>query len=154
MNLIRTTSLSEMGKSLRRGLFFSLLLALTLPLVSCDSGGSNSSPDWVGNWEVTQNVNGTSPANPTFLDLDKDQYTTIVEGSSGCIIGNSNVLEVDGRTVTLDIGSGTERLSFDVSDGNLTVTVIESDNPNLSGGEDITAVSVDSDPREIAGCSS
>lgn len=142
-----------MRKVLRRGLFLSLLLALVFPLVSCDSGGSNSSPDWVGNWEITEVADGSPPAAPFFLDLDEDQFTQIVEGSNGCIIANNDVLEQDGDVVTLDIEEGTERLSLDVSDGTLTVTAIESDDPNTSGGDEITAVSVDSDPREIAGCS-
>jgi hypothetical protein len=43
---------------------FSLLLALALPLVSCDSGGSNgggSSPGWVGTWELLSVEDGEVP---------------------------------------------------------------------------------------------
>jgi hypothetical protein len=138
-----------MRKALRRGLFLSLLLALALPLASCDSGGSNSSPDWVGNWEV----NGTT--NRTFFDLDQDQFTTIEDLSSGCDITNQDVLEQDGDVVTVDLPdqSGTSKFNLDVSDGTLTLTVVESDNPNVSSGDEATAASVDGDPREIAGCS-
>jgi hypothetical protein len=43
-----------MRSALRRGLFFSLLLALTLPLTSCDSGGPNESPEWAGTWKLSE----------------------------------------------------------------------------------------------------
>jgi hypothetical protein len=141
---------------LRFGLLLSLFLVLILSLVSCDSGGSSSSPDWTGSWEITETADGDSPSEDTaFLDLDTNQFNTIAKGSSGCTITSSDVLEQDGNVVKLNLPkqNGSERFKLDVSSGTLTMTVIESDASTLSSGDEITAVSVDRDPREIAGCS-
>jgi hypothetical protein len=141
-----------MRKALRRGLFFSLLLALTIPLVSCDSGGSNgSSPSWSGEWEVTS-LNGTvAPADDAFVDLSTESFVLIDPTSTGCDITTNDVLSRDGNTLTLDIEEGTEEITLDVSDGTLTGTVLETDDPDSSSGDEFKAKSVD-DARAEAGC--
>ena len=142
-----------MKRILRRGLLLSFFLILTFTLISCDSGGSNNSPDWIGYWEVTEETDGNPPSDPFFLDLDEDHFTLIYERSDECDIGNFDVLERGKETVTLDIPEGTAKYGLEVSDGTLTLTVIESDDSGASGGDEATAVRIDNDPREVAGCS-
>ena len=140
-------------RSVNRSVFL-LLLAITLPLVSCDSGGSNdsssgNSPDWVGNWEITKDADGPTER-PSFLKLTKDQYTRITKFSDGCEISETSIREWKEDNITLNIPEGTLKLRVDVSNETLSMTVLKSDYG--SEGNEATAVRVDDDPLEIAGC--
>lgn len=103
---------------------------------------------------------GRSASEPTFFELGTEKFTEIEGTSSGCNIQTNDVLEQDGDVVTIQIEQvinsqieeGTAKYNLDVSDGLLTITVIESDFSSVDGGEEATASSVDGDPRELAGC--
>jgi len=142
-----------MGR-VRLGALLSLLLAFTLPLVSCDSGSSNdlpsgNSPDWLGSWELTEDADGPTER-PAFLKLTKAQFTGITKFSDGCEISEIAIREWNEDNITLEIPEGTAKLGFNVSNKTLSMTVIESDDG--SEGNEAAAVRVDGDPLEIAGC--
>ena len=132
----------------------SLLLIASLgalTIVGCDSSGSNdSSPAWVGGWEVTS-FNGSPTPEDNFLDLSTEKFTAIEPAPDGCDILTFDIIARDGNTVTIDIPEGSEKDMLDVSDGTLTVTVLETDDPDSDPGDELTAESVDN-PRSEAGC--
>ena len=141
-------------RSVNRSVFL-LLLAITLPLVSCDSGGSNdssssNSPDWVGNWEITKDADGPTE-NPVFLKLTKKRYINISKFSGECSISETDVLEWNEGNITLDIPEGTLKIGLDVAGETLNLKIIESSDEE-SVGVEATAVRVDGDPLEIADC--
>lgn len=142
-------------RSVHRGVLLPLLLAITLPLVSCDSGGSNDSssnksPDWVGNWEATKGIDGPTDLT-TFLKLTKDQFTIVAKSSDECGISEFDVRKWSEDNMTLGIPEGTLKLGFDVSSETLSMTVLESDDESSEGNK-VTAVRIDGDPLEIADC--
>lgn len=135
-----TTYSQTMRLALRRGLFLSLLLALPLSLLSCDSGGSNSSPNWAGTWKLAE-------SNPNFegyhVSLNRNEVrVAFIFGNFGCQSNTLEVTNIDGNVITTDEDGGTE-VELDVSGDTMTATdLVEEDD-----AAEFTRV--DSDPSNI-----
>lgn len=140
------------NRSLRahfRTLSLSLLVVVGLSVVGCDSGGSNGGgPDWVGTWQVTSvtysSGDEASPPVTTYWEITKDTFTETTSRSfTGCVSTPGDDIDTDDNVLTYtqaDGDGGTVEGEFEVSDGELTVDVIEASNESYS---QITAVSVD-----------
>lgn len=134
---------------------------LVVPLVvftltACGVFGSDgkSSPEWRGNWRVTEDFSGETPNNETYWTYGEDHFRVVRDDSdSECDIFIYHILEVSGNDVTILIGSepSTERLT--VSTETLTSRIIRSNYPE-SEGETATATAVDDEPRKLLGCES
>lgn len=138
----------------RRGLSFLLLFALVLPLASCDSGSANSSPNWVGNWEVIS-IDNEKTSNPFYFDLNQDRLKIVRVFSNGCRVETGGITERSGSTIQFDFSSETWRGQFEVSNGELKVTVLSvtGEYPDRHNGEEFVAQSVENDPQDIENCS-
>jgi hypothetical protein len=126
-----------------------LLVVLTLPLVSCDSGGSSGedTPEWAGTWK------GISEEAVSYIEIDRNKALTVdKEFETECSVDVSDVLEVDGSTVTIDIDEGISKVDLDVSGDILEVTTIEDDSCADCKGEKLIFERVQGDPRDLAGC--
>ena len=143
-----------------RGLDWNLLLLVTsalfcLSLLSYDSGGSNGSPEWVGNWEVTGYENIEDPdTSQTYISFTEQELDIIMGEKDGCVSLKGDILEVDSGVITFDPEfeeEGPFRWQMDVSGSTLTITVLEGENDQDTGNK-VILESVDSDPRELAGC--
>lgn len=153
-----TAHSQPMRMALRRRLFFSLLLALTLPLVSCDSGGPNEPPEWVGTWKLSE-ASGWEPTSPRYYDFSEDALIYILyfdpENPGSCIRTTRDVVETDGNVVTTSISGGTQKAQYVVTDEVLTVTILETDADSYaapSSGDEYVATAIDGDHRAVAGC--
>lgn len=144
-----------------RGLCFLLLLIPCLSLVSCDSGGSNSGPEWEGNWRLSDYGGGQgSPANPNYWSIATDELEIVEDFDSGCDIASFEVTDQeDGRLVfrgtSPDEEGETLEFQFNVTGETLTATLLdasdESEADNI--GNELTLRELDGAPREIADCS-
>lgn len=127
-----------MRTTLRRRLFFSLLLALALPLISCDSGGSgDSEPIWIGDWEAIS-VDGPDYEEDSIWSLTKDELEirdvkTGSEESGSCDLFEFNVDNIDGNTVEYSVDEGSFVLEFEESGNQIIATVTESPDPDEEG---------------------
>jgi hypothetical protein len=135
-----TTYSQTMRSTLRQGCFFLLLFALCFSFVSCDSGGSNSSPDWTGTWELSesrQNFEGYH------VSLSKEEVrVAFIFGALGCRANTLSVTNIDGNVITTDEDGGTE-VELDVSGDTMTATdLVEEDD-----AAEFTRV--DSDPSDL-----
>jgi hypothetical protein len=132
-------------------LLICLLAASTLS--GCGVFGSDeSSPNWTGDWKVTENFNGELPENETYLSYSEKRttsYTADPEG--GCTIRTFEIIEVNDNEVRIASGNEllTERLT--VSNEELIATVTRS-NRGFVEGESRRATSVEEDPRDLLGC--
>lgn len=132
-----------------------LIFALAGLLVTgCEVfGDEDSSPEWTGNWRVTEDFTGDSPERETYLSYGENRLTTFKSDPvSGCNIFSNEVLEVNGSEVRFELGSGallTERLT--VSDGILTAEVIRANFQGLEG-RSRKATSVKENPRDLLEC--
>ena len=133
-----------------RGLLFSALVSAGLLIVGCDIVGSDDSggPDWVGTWRVTSvtypSAGETDPSITTYWKITEDTFTETTSRSfSGCVSTPGDEIDTDDNVLTYkqaDGDGGTVEGRFEVSDGELTVEVLEASNESYS---QITAVSVD-----------
>jgi hypothetical protein len=126
-----------------------LLVVLTLPLVSCDSGGSSGedTPDWVGTWQRTSD-------DGRYLDQNQERIKEVEENrsNSGCKIEVSEVLEVDENVITIEIPEGVQKARLEVSGDVQEATIIRNDADPDSEGETTFWERVDGDPEDLAGC--
>jgi hypothetical protein len=126
-----------------------LLVVLTLPLISCDSGGSSEedTPEWVGTWEMTSDEGG-------YLDQGQERFKEVEENNSasGCEIEFSEVLDVDKNVITIEIPEGVQKARLEVSGDVQEATIIRNDADPDSEGETTFWERVDGDPEDLAGC--
>lgn len=132
--------------TLRKVVLFSLAVAFCFSFVSCDSGGSGqSAPEWAGKWEVIRFDEGQPPPNsPNYWDLSENELQ-IIEDSSGtdtqCKVRYGlEVLERDDNIVTFlgktpNVDNQTYEFRFEVSEGTMTATVLESPEEENVGNE-------------------
>lgn len=132
-----------------------LYFLLGITLTGCGVIGSDgdASPEWVGDWKVTQSFDGDPPDSETYLSYSKERVTTFrSDPEGGCNIYSYEVVEIDGNDVTLDISGEllTERLT--VSNGELTATTIRYNSGDADDLEPREATSVEANPRDLLGC--
>jgi hypothetical protein len=149
-----------MRKVLRRGFFFSLLLALALPLVSCDSGGSNgssSSPEWTGNWKVIKE-NGEATDRDAAWSISENEIKVVSDFRGDCAVDGDpsrwEITNVDGNTLTIEgqtDGALDGEFEADVGgDGNLTITLVSGG--DVPEGSTQTFKPIDESIEEAVGC--
>lgn len=152
-----------MRLALRLGLF-SLLFALTLPLISCDSGGSdNSEPDWIGTWEVLDfGDGGGAPSDPNYWNLSQNELQ-IVESfdlendPSECELATFEVVEQDGRILTFQGVTPNAKdelieLQFESSGETLSATILSASDEPENVGNEITLGSISEIPLDTDRC--
>jgi hypothetical protein len=130
----------------------SLLLAATL--TGCGVFGSeDSSPDWTGDWRLTEDFSGEVPTQEVYFSYSEDRLTTFADDpGAGCDIFTREIVKVDGNEIELEIGaSGLETQRLTVSGEDLSIRIVRSNNSTLQG-ETLRAASVDTSPRELLGC--
>lgn len=134
---------------LRRGAQLVVLLAFCLSMLSCDSSGSsgNSSPDWTGTWQVTTvtypSTGDRDPSYNTYWSITEDTFTEATNQPAGCVSTFGDEIDTEDNVLTYtqsDGDGGTVKGRFEVSDGTLTVEVLEAENESFSK---ITATSID-----------
>jgi hypothetical protein len=104
---------------LRRGPFFSLLLALTLPLAACDSGGSDSGSNFIGDWEVVSSEGAFDVGNVWTITRGR---VTIRDVGTTCSRNTYTVQNIDGNTLTFE-SDGDVVVSFEGSGDEVTATI-------------------------------
>lgn len=134
-----------MRTALRQGFLFSLLLALAIPLASCDSGGSSGGgPEWTGNWEVVSFDEGGAPETPNYWDLSESELRIFIDSAgtdTQCIDrADFEVTERDGNIVSFlasaqEVEPQTVEFRFEVSGETMTATILESSDEEGVGDE-------------------
>jgi hypothetical protein len=149
-----------MRKALRYSLFLSVLLALTFPLSSCDSGGSNSSSssaEWTGNWKLIE-VNGEATDRDAAWSISEDEIKSVADFRGDCAVDGDpdrwKITNVEGNTLTIEgqtDGTLDGKFEADVgSGGNLTITIVSGgDAPE---GSTQTFKPIDQSIEEAVGC--
>lgn len=144
-----------MRTTLRKGLLFSLLLALILPLTSCDSGGNgDSSPDWVGTWE--------DQGDTIFWELSENEFRyfevfELENDPDECELEIFDLIEQDGNTITVqgsspNVSGDLIELQLETSGSTLSATVISSSSETVSTGDEFNLNSVENIPLSEDEC--
>jgi hypothetical protein len=134
-----------------------VFLALCFSFLSCDSGSSNSSPAWVGEWNQTSSDSYVSDSTSIYWSLSKKEMKLIRDTRNNpdfeepCELVRLVVSNRDGNVVTYngetpDIGGQTYRFRFDASGGTLTATLLDSPEEEAGYLADATLESVDGIP--------
>ena len=152
------SSCSDMNGSsngtLVRALTLSLLVAVGLSIVGCDSGGSNGGsgdgPAWTGNWKLVEE-GGTSVDLDEVWSMTESEFESVQapeEPGGTCDVERWNVSNIDGNTVSLE---GATQETIDVT---VTLTVDDSGNLNANATDaaDLTFEPADNKPRESFDC--
>lgn len=141
--------------TLRKRLFLSLFLALTLPLVSCDSGGSSdSSPAWVGTWEDQEDT--------IFWELSENEFRyfevfELENDPDECELEIFEVIEEDGNTITVqgsspNVSGDLIEFQFETSGDMLSATVLSASSETVSTGDEFNLSSVEDIPLSEDDC--
>lgn len=148
-------------RTVLRGLFALSVLTLCFSLVSCDSGGSNSGPAWVGNWRVSDFGGGQgAPADPNYWSITTGELEVVEDFGSGCDIATYEVINredgrVEFRGTSSDEEGETLEFQFNVTGETLTATLLDASDESEAEneGNELTLRKLDGNPREIADCS-
>jgi hypothetical protein len=136
--------------------FLFALLAATLLVGGCDvfgSSDSDSSPDWVGDWEIIEFA-GETTEDDRYYSFTEESLTVVrepfQEDEEGCRILRWEIVNVEDDKVVLQLGDRLETDLLEVDGNNLTGTIVRSNNPEFED-ETYEGVSVDGDPKELVG---
>lgn len=151
-NLLTMPSSQSMPVVLRKGILLSALFALCFSLVSCDLFGSDddSSPEWVGQWEVEAFEDGT-PDEPEYWNISEEEFKIVEDERAGqdepCGLAAFEVVNQDGDVIellgrTTNVEGETTELRLDVSGETMTATVLDASDEEESIGNEITLESV------------
>lgn len=133
---------------------FALGLAVALLIGGCDTfSSSDSSPDWVGDWEIT--AFAEEPTEDEIYYTFTEENFTIVrepfrEGEEGCEIFRNEIENVEDDEVVIKVAGRLQTNRLEVNGKNLTGTIVRSNNQDFEG-ETYKGVSVNRDPKEIVG---
>ncbi|PSQ97449.1 MAG: hypothetical protein BRD55_02370 [Bacteroidetes bacterium SW_9_63_38] len=122
---------------------------------------SGTTEEWTGNWEVVSFYDASADTSGSrddfYYSIETDRFETISRSESAdeCFTGTGAITNIDpgveGDTITADFGDGGQKAVLDVKNGTLELTVVT---PEEGRGDQLTANSVSSDPRDILNCSS
>ncbi len=149
-------------------LFLCAFAAVGLLLAGCDSGGSNSdSPEWTGDWKFVQGFDGETPDPSFYITYTEDFSKAYINTQKGCEVTYSEVIDIEGETVTFAIpetgsipgqdpipGTNVRTEELTVSNDTLILEVTRSNIADTVAreGETSKAVPAEGDPRSILGC--
>ena len=113
-------------------------------------GSSDSSPDWTGDWQVTQGFDEEPPDVDLYTTYTEESLTVVREAEDGCRIFRYEIVNVDGNEITYQVGNDLQTERLEVSGSTLTVTILRS-NFSRNEGNSSEAISVEDSPTELVG---